>query len=98
VAEYVSVESTGAEREAEMAAFRAAGAESNALNDDLVRRALEAAAPLIAAAERSRIAAAAEAAAFTLFRPGLGNGPAHGQSMRVVPLSELRDLIGDPDA
>lgn len=68
------------------------------MSEALVRRALEAAAPLIAAAERIRIAAAAEAAAFTLFRPGLGNGPAHGQSMRVVPLSELRDLIGDPDA
>lgn len=48
------------------------------------------------AGERARIAAAAEAAAFTLFRPG--NGPAHGQHLAVVPLAELRTLIGDPDA
>lgn len=48
--------------------------------------------PIIAAAERTRIAAAAEAAAFTLFRPG--NGPGIGQSMRVVPLDALLALLG----
>lgn len=50
VAEYVSIESTGALRAAEMARFRAADAEADELNDDLVRRALEAAAPFMRAA------------------------------------------------
>jgi hypothetical protein len=50
----------------------------------------------VAAAERARIAEGAKAAAFALFRPG--NGPGAGQRLDVVPLSELRTLIGDPDA
>ena len=44
------------------------------------------------AAEQERIRTAAREAAFTLFRPG--NGPAHGQSMEVVPLGELLAILG----
>ena len=45
------------------------------------------------AAERERIRTAAREASFTLFRPG--NGPAHGQSMEVVPLGELLAILGE---
>lgn len=55
VAEYVAIDSTGPERDAEMAEFRAADAEAQRLNDDLVRRALDAVAPYFAAAERERL-------------------------------------------
>jgi hypothetical protein len=48
---------------------------------------LEAAAPIIAAAEQERIRQLAEAAKFTLYRPG--NGPAQGQTIDVVPLDAL---------
>ena len=45
------------------------------------------------AAEQERIRAAAREAAFTLFRPG--NGPAHGQSIEVVPLGEMLAILGE---
>ena len=45
------------------------------------------------AAERERIRTAAREASFTLFRPG--NGPAHGQSMEVVPLGEMLAILGE---
>jgi hypothetical protein len=44
------------------------------------------------AAERDRVRATVTAASFTLFRPG--NGPAHGQSLEVVPLAELLAVLG----
>lgn len=57
IREYVSIESTGPERDAEMDRWRAAEAEAEDLNNDLVRRALEAAEPFMvrqrAAAEPS---------------------------------------------
>lgn len=87
---------------------------------DLIDIALDAAAPLIAAAERvraeaidhdaflrsaaavlhadrERIREGAASLAFTLHRPGNGNGEAHGSSMDVVPLAELLALIGGED-
>ena len=48
-------------------------------------------------ADRERIREGAAALAFTLWRPGNGNGKAHGSSMDVVPLAELLALIGEPD-
>ena len=45
------------------------------------------------AGEQERIRTAATEASFTLFRPG--NGPAHGQSMEVVPLGELLAILGE---
>lgn len=48
-----------------------------------------------ARAERLRIARAAADMATTLTRPGLGNGPAHSEQVRVVRLDDLLDLISD---
>lgn len=55
--------------------------------------ALEAAAPHITAAERDRIRRHAQAAAFTLTRPGNGPGLAHAESMAVVPLEALLEAL-----
>jgi len=57
-----------------------------------LRRMLEAAAPLVAAAERERLAQAAGELKFTLYRPG--NGPGAGsQALDVVPLTGLLALL-----
>lgn len=46
-------------------------------------------------AERERIAKGATEMATTLTRPGMGNGPLHGEQVRVIPLDDLLDLIND---
>lgn len=48
-----------------------------------------------AEAERERIAKGAAEMATTLGRPGLGNGPLHGEKVRMVRLDDLLDLIND---
>lgn len=50
---------------------------------------------LATADERTRIAKGAQEMATTLTRPGLGNGPAHGEQVRVVRLDDLLDLLND---
>jgi hypothetical protein len=45
--------------------------------------------------ERARILAAARQAVVTFTRPGLGNGPEHGQHVKVVPWAVLEELLGE---
>jgi hypothetical protein len=47
----------------------------------------------VAAAERDRIRRHAQEHTFTLSRPGMGYGPAHGESMDVVPLTSLLEVL-----
>jgi hypothetical protein len=53
--------------------------------------ALQAAAPLIAAAERDRIRRHAQEHTFRLYRPS--NGPNHGHTINVVPLTSLLEIL-----
>jgi hypothetical protein len=45
--------------------------------------------------ERARLLAAARQAVVTFTRPGLGNGPEHGQHVKVVPWAVLEELLGE---
>jgi hypothetical protein len=45
--------------------------------------------------ERSRLLAAVRQAVVTYSRPGLGNGPEHGEHVKVVLWSVLEELLGE---
>jgi hypothetical protein len=47
--------------------------------------------------ERARLLAAVRQAVVTYSRPGLGNGPEHGQHVKVVPWAVLEELLGPED-
>jgi hypothetical protein len=76
------------EAAAPLIAARAAAAERELCGDASMRTAAAA-----VYGERDRIRRHAQEHAFRLYRPGMGFGPEHGESLDVVPLTSLLEVL-----